>query len=430
MAKNIEMNIKDQQNYETLYPTAISNNTLLSSVINKLFNLSGNNQLDTALAQLFLGINNYGYVITVKDYNGNFVQNATISGSNISTPGGGDLKTDSNGEILLTSSNNSITINILSPIITLANQQVTIPSTQQLTYYTVTLQDNTNVSQVQLTAKYSTGSIANNIKINGVTDEYGNSLTTDSNGVINGYAQNTASISTTNEYYDLQQYSGSLNLTHGQVNQVNITIQTKSTTSATFSSSRNIKFSSAVSKFNCSAIGGGQNGSAGYYSSSSVTGGKGGNAGKIINQSNISNPKEQIQIIVGGIGGNSQVLNYIARGGQGAKGGNAVTIGTGDYRNGNDGEDSSGFLYPSTEVGGAGGSGEGYIQVGDNTGSVSRGEGGKPGGGGGTRTLDATSPGGGGCGGGAKYSTDSGGGTTYEVGKGKSGLVGIVWYYK
>ena len=112
MAKRIEMNIKESDSgYEMLYPKSISENIILSSQMNEIYELN-NATLDDVLLQLKLGIGNYGYALTV--YADNYlVPNVTITGIN-SLPGK-ELVTNENGYVFGVSDSANPTISITSP---------------------------------------------------------------------------------------------------------------------------------------------------------------------------------------------------------------------------------------------------------------------------------------------------------------------------
>ena len=268
----------------------------------------------------------------------------------------------------------------------------------------------------------------NGITINGITTYAGKTAVTNSSGMVLGYSDTqSVNLTAVNDRYDISgDKSVSVTLEAGTLNQVTIQFSRISITQQTFSTSQTIRFSPDVDTFDCSAIGGGNNGASGRYDSSYRYGGKGGNAGAVDNKSNIQNDENTINIIVGAVGGSSQVGSHItAAGGGGASGGSGSKSGPYSETNGKDGGSTSGFLYPPTSVGGAGGGGGSQM---DADGVIANpGSGGSPGGGSGSlyKGVDGTLPGAGGGGGGSEPNNLS-----WAGGSGKPGLCGLVWRYK
>ena len=277
----------------------------------------------------------------------------------------------------------------------------------------------------------------NGVTINGVTTFAGKTAVTNSSGMVLGYS-NTQSVTLTavNDRYDISgNKSVSATLEAGKLNQVTIQFSRVSITQQTFSASQTIRFSPDVDTFDCSAIGGGANGSSGSVSGTTAYGGSGGRAGAVANKANIVNDESSIDIVVGGVGGTSKVGSYItASGAAGASGGSRGVASASSATQAGDGGNTSGFLYPPTSVGGGGGGGAAFWR---GQGIASRGNGGSPGGGKGNQYsgnvdigIDGTLPGSGGGGGAAYYYGDEDGEGTQRVGNGKAGLCGIMWRYK
>ena len=304
-----------------------------------------------------------------------------------------------------------------------------------------------NKYAVALAVKTPGGRPFNGASVSGITSYVGEALTTDENGYVLGFCDtSTPTVTVTNPFLDVNgNVVQQLNLSGKVINTAEITGTRKANSQTTFSSgTRVIRFSLDVDEFDCSAIGGGQNGEQGDGNTTIIrnaTGGRGGNAGEVINEANITNTTQEISVTVGGIGADSIIGEYVAHGGGGASGG-AGAYATYDSRSGDTsrmeagaGGNSVDFLYPSTQVGGAGGGGG--VGVGDTRILlvVGGGIGGQDGGGEGaacsdssvTQGDDGKYPGSGGGGGGSQaYSSRH----LYDGGSGQSGLVGFMWRYK
>ena len=292
------------------------------------------------------------------------------------------------------------------------------------------------------------------ITVNGLETLGGGTVVTGSDGTALGLSsQANVTLTAVNPYLDFSgNATAQFTLEHDVINQCTLKFTRSSTTSKTFSSSQMVRLSPDVGTFNCSAIGGGRNGSPGrseydntapapYYVS--ATGGRGGNAGAIANKENIPNPGEPISVVVGAVNGNSSIGSYItALGGSGAVGGSGgyfwsdMTPGSQDTtsRAATPGGNSSGFLFPTTDVGGAGGGGACYVYNEHTAGSESFGEGGNPGGGNGGTYHPGRQPGapgslpGSGGGGGTGYNYN-GSDLSTEGGAGSAGLCGMTWSF-
>ena len=276
----------------------------------------------------------------------------------------------------------------------------------------------------------------NGVTINGITTYAGKTAVTNSSGMVLGYSDTqSVTLTAVNDRYDISgNKSVSATLEAGKLNQVTIQFSRVSITQQTFSTSQTIRFSPDVDTFDCSAIGGGANGSSGHIGGSTAYGGSGGNAGAVANKANIVNDESTIDIVVGGVGGTSKVGSHItANGAGGASGGAGGYANASNQSHGKKGGDTSGFLYPPTDVGGAGGGGGAFWR---GQGIANNGNGGSPGGGKGnqyaygvTTGINGTLPGSGGGGGGASRDTE-GEETFTSPGTGKAGLCGIMWRYK
>lgn len=280
-----------------------------------------------------------------------------------------------------------------------------------------------------------------NVPIAGITTITGESVTTDANGKAFGFTtSNPVTITAkTGIYIDLAtDPTQSFSLVSGIVNQRTMTIARSSIAQKLIDTSGSFYFSPEVGEYDWSAIGGGFNGSEGsggkINSKEAGYGGSGGNAGGVINQAGITYDGSVISVIVGGIGGKSGVNDILS--GNGASGGLGARIvdeTSSYYRVAAAGGNTSGFLYPETQVGGAGGGGRAIIY---SSGRYAiEADGGTPGGGNGSASIKTAgsdgflpgSGGGGGCGE-STWPGDTGQGSA--GGSGKPGIVGFMWRYK
>lgn len=126
--------------------TNYTRDEILSDEVKQLIGLDETATPNDAFAKLSLGEGKYGYVVHVQITDESPVPGAKISGTNISPVPGYSLVTDDNGNCIVTSSNDSITISIMSPYLDINNKNnVVINRTQNsvFTNYTVTLQQKT-----------------------------------------------------------------------------------------------------------------------------------------------------------------------------------------------------------------------------------------------------------------------------------------------
>lgn len=298
------------------------------------------------------------------------------------------------------------------------------------------------------------------VTVTGITNAAGAACVTDTNGKAVGFSSTaSATLAVSPNFIDTNNLSKSVTLIANAANLVTMRLTRFSTASKLFTSSGTCEFSPDVSCFNCSAIGGGGNGGSGVYNSGAypyyASGGGGGGAGYIANKANVT-PTGKITATVGATNGTSSVSmagtsiitaaggsngnNGTSSGGSGGSGG--ATGGTGGYATSNPmgygaygGQSSSGFLYPPTPVGGAGGGGTACISVETNYSYIdSVGRGGSAGGGTGgysTTPYDTPVP----PTNGTSYGSGGGGGCghykgSYAGGAGYSGAVGFTWVYK
>ena len=293
---------------------------------------------------------------------------------------------------------------------------------------------------ISVTVKSPGGRPMSGVSLSGIVTAAGSTVVTDENGVGFGFTTNSPATITadTSSFLDLKNVA-SVTLTPKEkiVNEAEIVCTRDSATKATFSASKTVKFSPDVSEYDASAIGGGENGGAAtapsMYSAPQI-GGNGGRAGGVLNlaKQKYVHP-DSIMLTVGAVGGVSKIgENITPVGAAGGKGATRRYSGRFIYTAATVGEDTSGFLYPPTEVGGAGGGG-GVTDSDDyTTGEAKRG--GTPGGGGpninqGEQYHDGKKPGAGGAGASIYYNSDEDL-ILYQAGKGVAGLIGIVWRYK
>lgn len=294
---------------------------------------------------------------------------------------------------------------------------------------------------ISVTLKSPGGRPMHGVTLSGIVTAAGNSAVTDNNGVGFGFAT-TSPVTVTADISSFLDLTGTASVTltpmAGVVNKTAIVCTRASSAQTTLSSSKTVRFSPDVTEYDWSAIGGGFNGSEGSgteISSKEVAyGGNGGNAGGVINQAGVVYNGGSISVVVGGIGGKSGVNNTLS--GNGAIGGLGGRIGDEQpslYRKAVAGGNTTGFLYPETQVGGAGGGGRAII--GSSGRSAPAAVGGTPGGGNGSESInntgsDGSLPGSGGGGGCGRSIWGSATGEGTAGGRGKPGLVGFMWRYK
>ena len=285
-----------------------------------------------------------------------------------------------------------------------------------------------------------------NIAITGITTISGGAVRTDANGKAFGFATSNPVTVTANlsNFLDLTgSISQSFSLTSGIVNQGVMTATRSSEAQKLLTSSRSFYFSPDVSEYDWSAIGGGYNGGkgAGHKHNNApngyalTRGGNGGNAGGVINRASTVYSNELITIIVGAANGGRSSVNGVQTG-NGASGGYGAEIKwhrseTWTLTPAKNGSNTTGFLYPPTSVGGAGGGGGCNLYIGSNDHKkFDPGKGGSPGGGNGKYgSADGKLYGSGGGGGYVDFVPDAL--AVYDdVGSGKQGVVGFMWRFK
>lgn len=298
---------------------------------------------------------------------------------------------------------------------------------------------------ISVTVKSPGGRPMSGISLSGIVSAAGSAVVTDENGAGFGFSTSSPTTITADisAFLDLTG-TASVTLTPKEkiVNEAKIVCKRGSATKATFSASKTVKFSPDVSEYDASAIGGGENGKKGTGSQNGGTyyaaGGDGGQAGGVLNLGKqpytYPNP---IPLVVGAVGGVSKIGETStpagAPGGNGGKHTYNRVDGIDNKVVATAGSDTSGFLYPPTQVGGSGGGGGTSIYRG---GTVSPAKGGLPGGGGGgfypfdSYEKNGKNPGAGGGGSVTAWVDDEGTLSLGTPGQGVAGLVGIMWRYK
>lgn len=282
------------------------------------------------------------------------------------------------------------------------------------------------------------------VVVNGINTITGGEVKTDANGEAFGFTSGSPATLSVNlaSFLDLEDSASKVvSLISGTINAVELSTKRISGTSKLITTSGSFYFSPDVSDYDCSAIGGGQNGDKGSGQSDGEDGdyqigygGYGGDAGGILNVPAVTYNSEKISVIVGAVNGKSKIDSKEtpngARGGGGAytEYDPSASVHSSGHNAGN-GNPSSNFLYPPTSVGGAGGGGGIYSY--GSAANRNAGKGGSPGGGNGNASGNGAN--------GSLYGSGGGGGAvglvsrnpiTYSGGTGKPGCVGFVWRYK
>ena len=300
---------------------------------------------------------------------------------------------------------------------------------------------------ISVTLKSPGGRTMSGVPLSGIVTAAGNTVVTNGNGVGFGFSTNSPTTITADisAFLDLTG-TASVTLTPQEklINQAEIVCTRSSSAQATFSASKIVRFSPDVSEYDASAIGGGANGGASkidknqYNSYLYAEGGSGGQAGGVLNlekqKYTFPNP---IALVVGAIGGVSKIGDTPTPAGvPGGKGATATYNGSKKtFTESTAGSDTSGFLYPPTDVGGSGGGGGAYN--GGWSANFPPASGGAPGGGRGgtidmitTDSMQGSKPGAGGGGAGGGISKEGSSVVNHQPGNGVAGLVGIMWRYR
>lgn len=323
-----------------------------------------------------------------------------------------------------------------------------------------------NYSSINLTVNSSSGNPLSGVEVNGVFDENGNTLKTQSDGTISGYihSDSNATLSVSG-YGDINDYSETMTAVVGEIYTKTISLTTRDFLKIT--RSRNVKFSGNVSQVDVTVVGGGGAAGASKANNNSpsvaATGGSGAGGYCVVQTAIQISPNVSYPAIVGAggtttssdgnDGGKSSFLGVEAAGGKGGKsatysdpGAGRAGNGNGVYgrivdqyskgdHSGNDGNPGTVDGYDSftttTRFGGSGGSGgadNGMLNVATNGGNPG-GYGGK---GGGVKNTYGVSGGagkdgfGGGGGSGGAFFASYSGDSSADVGnpgKGGSGCV-------
>lgn len=122
----------------TVEGTPLNKETLLQDATCEILNIPSTSVPNDAFIKLALGVGNYGYSIHINLPDGNPVVGAEISGG--LSPSGTTAVTDENGNAVIVSTSQNITVSVESPYIDAeAETGVLIESTGYLTEYTITL---------------------------------------------------------------------------------------------------------------------------------------------------------------------------------------------------------------------------------------------------------------------------------------------------
>ena len=233
-----------------------------------------------------------------------------------------------------------------------------------------------NVASMALTVTDVSGNPIENVSVNGVFNENGNPVITNSNGQATGYVSEGTTEISVSGYADIENYSEQFTAVKGENYEKTIQVTTRDFIK--ISSSHNVKFSGNVSAIDFSIVGGGGGGGLGKYqpygesSGHSVPGG-GGGGGYCQNFENISvsaNTNYPVSIgaggrggtetsSTGGTGGSTSFMNHSVNGGNGGTAGegeqttpiNNWTPGQGGTGNGKGGKGGLSMEKPGTNGG-------------------------------------------------------------------------------
>ena len=184
-----------------------------------------------------------------------------------------------------------------------------------------------NYVSINLTVQSTSGNLLSGIEVNGIFDANGNTLKTNSNGIISGYmyVSNSSATFSISGYGDVEDYSETMNVVIGESYTKTISLTTRNFLKIT--SSRNIKFSGNVSHVDVTVVGGGGGGGNSHTSTHGggvqyiLTGG-GGGGGYCTVQKNVNFTANVFYSAIVGAGGAvkadggfSSFLGVLANGG-------------------------------------------------------------------------------------------------------------------
>lgn len=117
-----------------------------------------------------------------------------------------------------------------------------------------------NYVSINLTVQSTSGNLLSGIEVNGIFDANGNTLKTNSNGIISGYmyVSNSSATFSISGYGDVEDYSETMNVVIGESYTKTISLTTRNFLKIT--ESQNIKFSENVSQVDVTVVGGGGGG--------------------------------------------------------------------------------------------------------------------------------------------------------------------------
>lgn len=134
-----------------------------------------------------------------------------------------------------------------------------------------------SVAEIQVTVIDESGAAIDNVRIAGMFDENGSDVYTNSEGVANGYLPEGEQTISLNEYADLVEMSETFTVTRGSTIVKNWTIARRNFLKLT--SSKNLRFTSNVTRVDVTAVGGGGGGSGAWNKRDSTLCGYGGGGG-------------------------------------------------------------------------------------------------------------------------------------------------------
>lgn len=144
MARNIEMNYKEADNYEVLYPNTSTGQVLTTPTVESIFNLPEDSNLDNVLSVIntnFQPLMSNLAVVTVKLWNGDPVVGIELEGG-IKDNNGNTPITDSSGRCVVSTNTDNFTFSITSQWEDINSLTSTsFPKTGSPTYINVTLED-------------------------------------------------------------------------------------------------------------------------------------------------------------------------------------------------------------------------------------------------------------------------------------------------
>ena len=183
-----------------------------------------------------------------------------------------------------------------------------------------------NYVSINLTVQSTSGNLLSGIEVNGIFDANGNTLKTNSNGIISGYmyVSNSRATFSISGYGDVEDYSETMNVVLGESYTKTISLTTRNFLKIT--ESQNIKFSENVSQVDVTVVGGGGGGGDTHTSTHGgvqyIHTGGGGGGGYCTVQENVNFTANVFYSAIVGAGGavkadggSSSFLGVLANGG-------------------------------------------------------------------------------------------------------------------